>query len=35
MDYIKNDIRQMDVKNVDSIYVAHDTDQYDVPVNTA
>ena len=32
---IKNDVRKMDVKNVDSIYVAHDTEQYDVPVNTA
>ena len=25
----------MDVKSVDSIYAANDTDQYDVPVNTA
>jgi len=35
MEYIKNDIREMDVKRVDSIYAAHDTDQYDVLVNTA
>jgi hypothetical protein len=35
MGYTKSDIIEMDVKSVDSIYVALDTDQCDVLVNTA